>query len=152
MVFQVFSFFSFFSVCFETICFGCFASIPKQRDSMFRLNRNKQKTRPNRLKECTFGYFYENLGLFRFVMKQICLFRLFRYRFETPKQTEIFCFWFQESNRNKRKTDLVSVCFGSNRNYFCLFRGHPSPVAMVLGSIPASVGTVESEGRQMKQC
>jgi hypothetical protein len=27
-----------------------------------------------------------------------------------------------------------------------------APVAMVLGSIPASVGTVESEGRQMKQC
>jgi hypothetical protein len=27
-----------------------------------------------------------------------------------------------------------------------------APVARVLGSIPASVGTVESEGRQMKQC
>ncbi len=26
-----------------------------------------------------------------------------------------------------------------------------APVATVLGSIPASVGTVESEGRQMKQ-
>jgi hypothetical protein len=30
-VFSFFSFFSFFSVCFETVCFGCFASIPKQR-------------------------------------------------------------------------------------------------------------------------
>jgi hypothetical protein len=27
-----------------------------------------------------------------------------------------------------------------------------APVATVLGSIPASFGTVESEGRQMKQC
>jgi hypothetical protein len=27
-----------------------------------------------------------------------------------------------------------------------------APVATVLDSIPASVGTVESEGRQMKQC
>ncbi len=27
-----------------------------------------------------------------------------------------------------------------------------APVATVLGSIPASVGKVESEGRQMKQC
>jgi hypothetical protein len=27
-----------------------------------------------------------------------------------------------------------------------------APVATVLGSIPASIGTVESEGRQMKQC
>ncbi len=61
----------------------------------------------------------ENLfGLFRFVSKQFCLFRLFRYRFETPKQTEIVCFWFHETNRNKRETDLVSVCFGSNRNLF----------------------------------
>ncbi len=34
------------------------------------------------------------------------------------KQTEIFSFWFHETNRNKRETDLVSVCFGSNRNYF----------------------------------
>jgi hypothetical protein len=27
-----------------------------------------------------------------------------------------------------------------------------APVATVLGSIPASVGTMESGGRQMKQC
>ncbi len=69
-VFPFFSgFFVFFvfSVCFETVCFGCFASIPKQRVSMFRLNQNKQKTHPNSLKESIFGYFSENLGLFRFV-------------------------------------------------------------------------------------
>ena len=29
-----------------------------------------------------------------------------------------FYFWFHEANRNKRETDLVSVCFGSNRNLF----------------------------------
>jgi hypothetical protein len=72
--FQVFSFlfdfnlfFVFFFVCFETVCFCCFASIPKQRISMFRLNRNKQKTHPNSLKESIFGYFSANLGLFWFV-------------------------------------------------------------------------------------
>ncbi len=32
--------------------------------------------------------------------------------------TEIFFFGFHETNRNKRETDLVSVCFGSNRNLF----------------------------------
>jgi hypothetical protein len=47
--FRFFLFFQFFSVCFETVCFGCFASIPKQRVSMFRLNQNKQKTHPNSL-------------------------------------------------------------------------------------------------------
>jgi hypothetical protein len=30
-IFSFFSIFSVFSVCFETVCFGCFASIPKQR-------------------------------------------------------------------------------------------------------------------------
>ncbi len=66
--FRFFCFFPFFSVCFETVCFGCFASIPKQRVLIFRLNRNKQKTHPNSLKESTFGYFSENFGLFRFVL------------------------------------------------------------------------------------
>ncbi len=37
-------FFWFVMVCFETVCFSCFASLPKQSVSMFRLNRNKQKT------------------------------------------------------------------------------------------------------------
>jgi hypothetical protein len=65
--------------------------------------------------------FSEHSGLFRFVSKQFCLFRLFRYRFETPKQTEKIFFWFYETNRIKRETDLVSVCFGSNRNFFFHF-------------------------------
>ena len=64
---EFFRVFSFFSVCFETVCFGCFASIPKERVSMFRLNRNKQKTNPNSLKESIFGYFSQNFRLFQFV-------------------------------------------------------------------------------------
>ncbi len=87
---QGFSGFFVVLVCFETVCLGCFASIPKQRVSMFRFNRNKQKTNRNSLIESIFWYFKENLGLYRFASKQFCLFRLFRYRFETPKQTEIF--------------------------------------------------------------
>ncbi len=111
--FSVFSgFFSVFSVCFETVCFGVSIVSLLYQNREFWLIRNKQKTHPNSLKESIFGYFSENSGLFRFVMKQFCLFRLFRYRFETPKQTETFCFWFHETNRNKRETDLVSVCQG----------------------------------------
>ncbi len=93
---------------------------------MFRLNRNEQKTNQNRLIERLFWYFSENLGLFRSVSKPFCLFRLFWYRLELSKQTEIFCFWFHESNRNTSETDLVSVFFGSNPICFCLFRGHPT--------------------------
>ncbi len=125
---RFFSVFSFFSVFFVFFCFfRFFRFVSKQfapvvsllyRNREFLLNRNKQKTHPNSLKESISGNFSENLGLFRFVTKQICLFRFFRYRFETPKQTEICSFWFHETNRNKRETDLVSVYFGSNRNLF----------------------------------
>ncbi len=57
----------------------------------------------------------------RFVSKQFCLFWLFPYRFETPKQTEFFCFCFHETNRNTTETDPVFVCFGSNRIFFFCF-------------------------------
>jgi hypothetical protein len=57
--------FRFVLVYLETFCFNCFASIPKQMVSMFRLNRNKQKTNGNSLIESIFLYFSE--GLFQFV-------------------------------------------------------------------------------------
>ncbi len=135
-VFPVFSvFFSFFvfsvfSVCFETVCFGFFASIPKQTVSI----ELKQTGDPPKQFKREYIFIFLNIqgcfGLFRFVTKQFCLFRLFRYRFETPKQTEIFSFWFHETNRNKRETDLVSVCFGSNRNKF-LFVSRTPQVQLV---------------------
>ncbi len=101
-------------------------SIPKQRDSMFRLNRNKQKTNRNSLIESIYWSFSENsgcFGLFRLDSKQFFLFRLFRYRFETPKQTENFSFCFHETNRYTTETDLVSVrtdfFFVSRSPYLC---------------------------------
>jgi hypothetical protein len=109
--------FSVFPVFPEIGCFGCFASILKQRVSMFRLNRNKQKTNRNSLIESIFWYFYENLGLFRFFSKQFCCFlRLFRYRFETLKQTG---FTKQTDTKPKQilfrfvsvRTEIFLVCF-----------------------------------------
>jgi hypothetical protein len=80
---------------------------------MFRLNRNKQKTNRNSLIESIFGYFYENLGLFRFVSKQFCLFRFFRYRFE-----QFLFFGFTKQTETKPKQILfrfqpkfLFVCF-----------------------------------------
>ena len=111
-----FGFFSFFSVCFETVCFGvgCFASIPKQRVS---IDPNKQKTHPNSLKESIFGYFSENLGLFRFVSvcfgllrnSSVCFgcFDIGSKHRNKPKQFKKFCFWFHETNRNTTETELV---------------------------------------------
>ncbi len=59
-----------------------------------------------------FGKFRVVSICFGLFTKQFCLFRLFRYRFETPKQTEIFCFWFHETNRNKPKQTRNRSCFG----------------------------------------
>ncbi len=77
--------------------------------------------------------------MFRFVSKQFCLFRLFRYSFETPKQTEKNLFWFHETNRNKRETDLVSVCFGSNRNIFFFVSRTPYPPLLKCSYVTESV-------------
>jgi hypothetical protein len=92
---------------------------------MFQLNRNKQMTNRNNLIESIFWYFYEDLVLFRFVSKQFCWFQLFQYRFETPKQTKIFCFLVSQ---NKPKHNRNRSFFGLFRfeSIFVLFRGHPS--------------------------
>ncbi len=75
----------------QNVCFGCFASLPKQRVSMFRLNRNKQKTNGNSLIGsifCNFwqkiygffGFFWVFFGFFGFFLGFFGLFRnsLFR--------------------------------------------------------------------------
>jgi hypothetical protein len=92
----------------QNVCFDGFASIPKQRVSMFRLNRNKQKTNRNSLIGsiyCNFlqkidgffdfsvffgfvlgffGFFGFFPRFFRFVLKQFVLvFRLFLFYTET---------------------------------------------------------------------
>jgi hypothetical protein len=107
----------FIKFCVVSSCFGLFRfvskqfvsvvlnSISKQRISMFQLNLNKQKTNQNSVVENIFRYFSENLGLFRFDSKQFCVFWLFQYWSETPKQTKILVFGF----RKQTETDLVSV-------------------------------------------
>jgi hypothetical protein len=48
----------------QNVCFGCFASIPKQSVSMFRLNRNKQKINRNSLIGSIFCNFYSKFMFF----------------------------------------------------------------------------------------
>jgi hypothetical protein len=101
----------FFSVCFETVCFGCFASTPKQRVSKFRLNRNKQNTNPNSLKESIFEYLSENLGWFGLFQNSSVYFGCFdigsKHR-NKPKQTK--------HNRNRSCLGLFRF-----KPKFCLF-------------------------------
>jgi hypothetical protein len=68
---RFFSFFRFFSRFFRFVSkqfVSVFRLFRFYNETEFRLIRNKQKTHPNSLKESIFGYFSENLGLFRFVL------------------------------------------------------------------------------------
>jgi hypothetical protein len=117
-VFFVFFVFSVFSVCFETVCFGCFATITKQRVSMFGLNWNKQETHPNSLKESIFGYFSEHLGLFRFV--SVC--------YETVLFVSVVSIYIRNTETNRNFLFLVSRNKPKqtrNRSCFGLFRFEP---------------------------
>jgi hypothetical protein len=117
----------------SSVCFGCFDNGPKHKNKpkkkLFGFAKNKPKNNRNRL---IFGMFWFEprkkkllfrgppnikrfLEFFQFVLTKLCLFRLFRYRSETPKQTEIKVFWFHETNQKTTETDWVSVCFGLNR-------------------------------------
>ena len=69
-------------------------------------------------KSFCFSCFHILFGSFRFILKQICLFRLFLCSSKTPKQTETKFVLVLKMNRNKRKTDLVSAIFGSNWIFF----------------------------------
>jgi hypothetical protein len=117
-VFSFFSFFRFFGFfnLFRNSLFRIVSLLYRNRE--FRLNQNKQKTHPYSLKESIFGNFSANLGLFRFVTKQICLFRLFQYRFETPKQIKFFLFGYTKQTETNAKQILfrfepkfIFVCF-----------------------------------------
>jgi hypothetical protein len=58
----------------------------------------------------------------------------------------------QQSVISKKKNFLI-ISFSSDSNINFRTSSINVPVATILlGSITASVGTVESEGRQMKQC
>jgi hypothetical protein len=82
-------------------------------------------------------FFTENLGVFRlfrfflfffvFLVFSVCFgslqnssicFGCFDIGSKHRNKPKLFAFLFHKTNRNKRKTDLFSVCFGSNRNLF----------------------------------
>ncbi len=95
--------------------------------SMFRFNRNKKKTNRNSLIESIFWHFSENLGLFRFVsvwFKTVLFVLVVSIKVRNTETYRNCSSWFHETNRNTAETDLVSVCFNSNRIFFS-FRGHP---------------------------
>ncbi len=127
----------------QNVCFGCFASIPKQRVSIFRLNRNKQKTIRNSLIGSIFCSFYRKFMVFsffsvffgffsvfsffsrffrffsrffRFVSKKfVSVFRLFRFYTETES-----CDWSETKRRPPNS--LKESIFGYISENLGLFR------------------------------
>ncbi len=146
----------------QNICFGWFASITKQRVSVFQLNQNKQKSNWNSFIESLFRvfpvcfglfqnslfwlfwYFSENLGLFWFVSKQFCLFRLFWNRCETPKQTETNQNFMFLVSRNKPKHNQNRSCFGLFRFkpkfFVCLFVSRTPYLPLLFNCPPSDQG------------
>jgi hypothetical protein len=73
----------------QKVCFGCFGSTYTKKESFgVSIEPKQTEDQPKQFDRGHILVFFVNLGLFRFVSKQLCLFQLFRYRFETPKQTE----------------------------------------------------------------
>ncbi len=130
----------------SSVCFGSFDTAPKHRNKPknFFLGFAKKQTekQPKHIefwfvsvrtekKKLTVlrtpKFFWDLFSLFWFVLRKFCLFRLFQYRSETPKQTEKNeknVFWFRETNQKTTETGRVSV---RTEEKIWLFRGHPTP-------------------------
>ncbi len=128
-----FSLFGYVSVCFETVCFGCFEFYTKTASYDVPIELKQTEDQPKQFDREHILIFFRKfrvvwvcLGLIQ--NSSVCFgcFDIGSKHCIKRKQTKNFSFWFHETNRNTTETDLVSVCFGSNRNFFPSFRGHPS--------------------------
>jgi hypothetical protein len=113
--FLFFRFFSFFSVCFETVCFGCFSSIPKQRVSMFLLNWNKQKTPPKQFKREYIWVFFRKFRVVSVCYETVLFVSVVSIKVQNTETNRNFLFFV---SRKKPKQTRIRSCFG-------LFRFEP---------------------------
>ncbi len=132
--FRFFSFFSFFSRLFSFFF----------RNSLFRLFRFYTETEsfdvsiepkqteepPKQFKESIFGYFLENLGLFRFVSvflrnSSVC-FGCFDIGSKQRNKPKLLVFGFTKQTETNAKQILFPFVSVRTEIYFCLFRGNPT--------------------------
>jgi hypothetical protein len=122
----------------QNVCFSCFASIPKQRVSMFRLNRNKQKTnRKSLIRAYILQFFYRKCMCFSvfsvffsvFLVFFGFLFRCFGCFASIPKQTVSIDPKQTEDPPKQFKREYIWVLNKPkqtrNRSCFGLFRFEP---------------------------
>ncbi len=124
--FPVFSVFSFFSVCFEKVCFSCFASIPKQRVS---IEPKQTEDPPKQFKREYIWKFFQKFrvvpvcfGLLR--NRSVC-FGCFHIGLKHRNKLKFFLFGFTKQTETNAKQILFRFVSVRTKIYFCLFRGHP---------------------------
>jgi hypothetical protein len=130
-IFLVFSVFSFFSVCFKTVCFGCFASIPKQRVS---IEPKQTEDPPKQFKR---EYIWEFFRKFRVISvcfgllrnRSVC-FGCFDIGSKHRNKPKFVLFGFTKQTETNAKQILFRFVSVRTEIYFCLFRGHPNAHAL----------------------
>jgi hypothetical protein len=120
----------------SSVCFGCFYTDPKHQNKPIKNFlvswKTNQKNNQNRL---SFGsnwekkinsfedFLIENVfwRFFWFVLTKFCLFRLFRYQSETPKQTEknVFLVLQNKPKNNRNRLSFGLFRFEPKRKFDC---------------------------------
>jgi hypothetical protein len=136
--FRVFSVFSFFSVCFETVCFGCFSSTVYTKTESFHNSTEPKQTEepPKQFKREYIWVFFRKFrvvsvcfGLLRNI--SVC-FECFDIGSKHRNKTKYFVFRFTKQTETNAKQILFRFVSVQTKIYFCLFRGHPSPESRML--------------------
>jgi hypothetical protein len=111
----------------SSVCFGCFYTVPKHRNKLkkkfFGFAKKQTGKKPKQI-EFRFELRKKNLQ-FRGLPNRERFLEIFLVCFDkvlfvsilvqNTEKNQKNVFWFRETNRKTTKTDLVSVCFGSNR-------------------------------------
>jgi hypothetical protein len=121
-VFFVFSFFSVFFGLFRNSLFWLFRFYTETESFDVSIELKQTGDPPKQFKREYIGVFFWTFRVvavcFGLLRNSSVYFGCFDIHSKHRNKPKIFCFLFHETNRNKRETDLVSICFGSNRNKF----------------------------------
>jgi hypothetical protein len=124
-------------------CFGCFASIPKQRVS---IDPKQTEDPPKQFKREYIWVFFRKFrvvlicfGLLRNSSVCFCCFDIGTKHRNKPK---LFVIGFTKQTETNAKQILFRFVSVQTENYFCLFRGHPTweGVFLTVRELPMETG------------
>jgi hypothetical protein len=125
-----FDFFSVFSVCFETVCFGV--------SVVSLLYRNRVSIDPKQTQDPPKQFKREYIWVFfrKFRVASVCFgllrnnsvcFGCFDIGSKHRNKPKLFVIGFTKQTETNAKQILFRFVSVRTENYFCLFRGHPTP-------------------------